>query len=94
MKNSCTKEPKRKAFAFRFEQPELSKKAWKEKKKKWQKNRQEKIDKNFAPTTGVNATDTFSGGKKKKNKDLSGIVCYNYKKNGHYANKCLEPLKN
>lgn len=89
MKNSRIKKPK-KASVSRYEQAVLSKKIWKEKESKWQKNRQKEKDKDSAPATGVNATSTSGGKKKKKSKDLSEIVYYTCKKNGHYSNKCLK----
>lgn len=61
--------------------------------RKWQKDKQEKKDKDTIPIIEVIATDT-SGGKKKKSQDLSGIVYYKCKKNGYYAKKYLEPSKN
>lgn len=95
IKNSYFKKPKEKTSTFYSKQPELSEKAWKKKKKKWQKNRQEKKDENSVPATEINATNTFSGKKRRKNKDLSQIVYYTYKKNGYYFNKYLKcNLKN
>ena len=43
------------------------------------------------PAIGVNATAIRKNKDKDKDKkDLANIKCYNYKQQGHYANKCLE----
>lgn len=60
---------------------------------KWQKDKHEKKDKDSTPATGVNVTNT-SGGKKKKSQDLSGIVCYDFKKNDYYTNIYPKSFKN
>lgn len=59
----------------------------KKKKQKWQKDKQKKKDKNSTLAIRVNATNIFGGKKKKKSKDLSGVIGYKDKKNRHYANK-------
>ena len=105
MKDPRVEEPKSKPLeskssaSLRIEQPDSPEKAWKEKKKKWQKERQDK-KRDLTLATGVNTTDTADGQKKKKKTsnqtlgDISDIMYYNCNKKGHYANTCSELPKN
>lgn len=97
IKESCAAESKEKNSASHFKQLESSEKAWREKKKKWQKNRQEiniKKAKDIIPATGTNMINTSRKKKKKDQQNLSYITCYNCDKKGHYVNNCLKFLKN
>lgn len=74
---------------------EPSRKAQKDKKRKWQKEEQEKKNVDTSSTTRVNTMKTGSNplntGIKKKNKGRNNH--YNYSKKGHFSRDCIKPKK-
>lgn len=82
-----------------IKQSDSFKKVQKEKKKKWQKERQDKKQ-DLTLATRVNITNTADGQKKKKKTsnqilgNISDITYYNCNKKGYYANTYPEPSKN
>ena len=75
---------------------EPSNKARKDKKKRHHNRRGSREPKDSStPASGVNKAEVGGGGQRRKNKkDLSGVMCYNCNKKGHFSNKCPEPPKN
>ena len=75
---------------------ESSEKARKEKKKE-QRRRDRERQEGSTLATGVNAAQTGEPSQKKKklrkrpDRDLSMVTCFNCDKKGHYANTCPEP---
>ena len=104
MKDPWTEDPKVRGIKLASSPPqhsnnnELFDKARKEKKKK-RRWRDQKRWKGSTPATGVNSAHTGELYQKKKNQgcsdrashNTSQINCYNCRKMGHYAIKCLEP---
>ena len=102
--SSRPQEPKTQAYQ-RFDNAEISKKAWKEKKndRRHQKGHQAPQDgkpwEGFTPATGVNNISTSGGRNSQKNQNRGGrqdpaqATCWNWDKKCHYANKCPEPPK-
>lgn len=86
MKKLSAKKSKSKAPISHFKQLKSFKKAWKEKKKKWQRDRQEKKNKDFGVMIPVNATNTFDNKKKKSIWVVLSVILA--KKKRHYFNKC------
>lgn len=89
MKDYCENDPEAsKGPVFTFnEDCKSSDKVKKDKKKKQHKKKWDSI--NLA--TGVNTAEVND--KKRKKKDISEIIYYNYNKKRHYATKCLWPQK-
>ena len=108
MKDSRIEKPKPKSqdqkpsARQRSDSAETSEQAWKEKKKKAKRERRnrERRPQDITLATEVNITNILgghcSGGGGqggRSQKDLAQAICYNCNKKGHFARKCLEPLK-
>ena len=67
-------------------------KARKDKKKKQHRDKRDSRESRDTPASGVNAAKVGDK-KRRKRKDLSKVMCYNYNKLGHYADLYPEPWK-
>ena len=67
---------------------EQDKKDRKDKKRRFWERRERSED---TPATGDNAIDASKKKKKNRDRDTSGVMCYNYNKKGHFANTCTKP---
>ena len=68
----------------------------KDKKKKHHKEKKDSREpkNSTTPVSGVNAAEVGSKGRRRNQKDVSEITCFNCNKKGHYSNKCPQPSKN
>ena len=87
--------PQRSDSAETFEQARKEKK---KKKEKQERRNQERKPHNTTLATRVNTTNILGGhsgggGGGRSQKDSVQAIYYNYNKKGHFARKCLKPLK-